>query len=123
MSLSPGKLPPNTSIKHLISPGQFGALTGGAKKLTKADLIALAHWGASDGKSGTPPPHLTIADLMSLHKALPAPPGSKPKDLVPHPDAKVAAAAGETYCCCCSPCCSCTAAAEIAPMRHLLSSR
>jgi hypothetical protein len=123
MSLAPGKLPNNTSIKHLIPAASFGALSGGAKKLTKADLINLAHWGASGGKSGTPPAHLTIADLMTLHKALPAPPSAKPKDMVPHPDAKVAAAAGDSYCCCCTPCCCCTAAAEIAPVRHLLSFR
>jgi hypothetical protein len=123
VSLSPGKLPANTSIKHLISPGQYGALTGGAKKLTKGDLAHLAQWGMSGGKSGSPPQHLTIADLMSLHKAMPSPPGAKPKDLVPHPDPKVASAAGDSYCCCCTPCCCCTAAAEIAPVRHLLSSR
>ena len=121
MGLAPGKLPNNTPIKHLIPASQYGHLTGAAQKLTKGELIALQQWGLSGGKSGAPPKHLTIADLQSLHKAMPAAPSSTPKGL-PAPPAGVAAGPGIS-CCCCTPCCCCTAAAEIMPVRLLQGHR
>jgi hypothetical protein len=107
---APGSLPRNTPVKSLgFTPAQLSKLTPAASKLTKGDLLALQKWGAAGGK-GPAPGHLTVADLSSLQRAFPNPTASI--------QALKAKSQGTTYCCCCSPCCTCTAAAEISPVRH-----
>src|SRR5262249_20349296 len=111
---APGKLPKNTPISQLgLTRAQLSKLTPAARKLTKGDLVALQKWGESGGK-GNPPDHLKIADIQSLQKAVGTPSAavSRAKNL-----AAAQNGGGTTYCCCCSPCCTCTAAAEIAPVR------
>jgi hypothetical protein len=85
-------------------------LTPAAAKLTKADLIALQKWGDAGGK-GRAPAKLTVEDLSSLAKAY-GDPAAQVKALKKK-------SSGTSYCCCCSPCCTCTAAAEISPVRSL----
>jgi hypothetical protein len=107
-----GKLPKSAPVSNLgFTAAQLAKMTPAARALTKADLIALQKWGAAGGK-GAAPAHLTVADISSLVKASAA-----------TPQAQMAlakkAGKGTTYCCCCSPCCTCTAAAEILPVRSL----
>ena len=108
---APGKLPKNTPISGLgLSAAQLAKLTPAARKVTKGDLLALQKWSQAGGK-GAAPDHLTIGDIKSLQSAV----GS------PETFAKKAAKkdnGGVTVCCCCCPCCTCTAAAEIAPVRN-----
>jgi len=109
---APGKLPKNTPISNLgFTPDQLQKLTPAARSLTKGDLIALQKWAISGGK-GSAPEHLTIQDLNSLQKAT-----GNPATFI----AKAMKRWGNdgVSCCCCTPCCSCTAAAEIAPVRNL----
>ena len=107
---APGSLPKNTPLTGLgFTAAQLAKMTPAARKLTKGELVALQKWGAAGGK-GAAPGHLTVADLNSLQKAYGAPTVMMAK-------AKKSSG-GTTYCCCCSPCCTCTAAAEIAPVRH-----
>jgi hypothetical protein len=109
---APGKLPRNTPISDLgFSAAQLRKMTPAARKLTKGDLVALNKWSESGGKAAAPA-RLTIADLQSLQKA-----SGSPATLVARVKGNLKAANGTTYCCCCSPCCTCTAAAEIAPVR------
>lgn len=106
-----GKLPNTTIASSLgFTAAQLAKMTPAARALTKADLIALQKWGAAGGK-GAATAHLTVADISSLVKASAATPA-----------AEMALAKkvskGTTYCCC-STCCTCTAAAEILPVRSL----
>jgi hypothetical protein len=110
---APGKLPRNTPISKLgFTPAQLSKLTPAARKLTKGDLVALQKWSSTGGK-GSPPDKLTIADLQSLQKASGTPSAMQARAR----SMAGAQANGTTYCCCCSPCCTCTAAAEIVPIR------
>lgn len=109
---APGKLPKNIGLAALgFTPAMMAKLTPAAAKLTKADLIALQKWGDAGGK-GRAPDSLTVQDLSSLTRAYGDP--SKQIQLL-----KKKNPGGTSYCCCCSPCCTCTAAAEISPVRRL----
>jgi hypothetical protein len=109
---NPGKLPSNTPLAALgFTPAQLAKMTPAARRLTKGDLISLQKWDANGGK-GAAPDHLTIADLKSLQSAI-----GSPKIFVARAKAMRRADGGTSYCCCCSPCCTCTAAAEISPIR------
>jgi hypothetical protein len=108
-----GKLPKSAPVSNLgFTAAQLAKMTPAARALTKADLIALQKWGAAGGK-GAAPAHLTVADISSLVKASAATPQAQMAL------AKKVSKGSTTYCCCCSPCCTCTAAAEILPVRSL----
>ena len=111
---APGKLPRNTGLSDLgFTPAMISKLTPAAKKLNKGDLIALQKWGAARGR-GPAPAHLTVQDISSLTKAY-----GEPTARVTALRRRAATNGGTSYCCCCSPCCTCTAAAEISPVRRL----
>jgi hypothetical protein len=110
---APGKLPKNTPISDLgLTPAQLAKLTPAARKLTKGDLVALQKWADSGGK-GNPPDNLRIVDIQSLGKAV----GNPVAAVTRARNMAEAANGGISGCCCCTPCCTCTAAAEIAPVR------
>lgn len=112
---APGKLPKNTPISKLgFTPDQLQKLTPAARSLTKGDLIALQKWAESGGK-GSAPDHLTIQDLNSLQKAT----GNPATFIARAKKRSQLANDSVSCCCCCTPCCSCTAAAEITPVRNL----
>lgn len=104
-----GRLPANTPISKLgFNAAEVGMMTPATQKLTKGDLMELQKWGRSGG--GSPPLHLTIADIQSLEKAY------QTMDARQHKPGGMSAQ-DVTACCCCSPCCTCTAAAEVRPVR------
>ena len=87
-------LPDDTPITKLgLSDEQIKRLTPATLKLTKGDLILLAH---KTGDAATK--NLVVEDLFSIEQAFR---DFKPKYAMPN----------NVSCCTCTPCCSCSAAA------------
>jgi len=102
-----GPMPMNTPITAMVSPSQAQRLSDNAKRLTKADLLALGGWGVQ--KQTTSAYSLDVKDVSTIKdifavRLLPA-------------DQRPAGVSEEAFslCCCCCPCC--TAAAVKQPVR------
>ena len=87
------RLPKSTPITKMLPKDARAKLTKAARKLTKADLEALAHSKVPKRIGG-----LTIEDIASVQDAFG---GYRPGDL------------NAISCCCCTPCCCAAAVDEV----------
>lgn len=127
--LTGGDLPLDTPIAKMVDPSVAELLTANARRLTKADILALGGF-TQPGKSATDL-GLSVDDVRSLEIAfhqdfqgilttggagLEELMGST-NDMTAGTDA-MAIDIGDIKCCCC-PCCCCTAAVELTPIEAI----
>lgn len=86
------RLPDSTPIGKMLTPEGVSALTPGARKLTKGDLVLMQAGRISAAARG-----LSVRDIASIQGAFGRPGGL--------------AASVDVSCCCCTPCC-CAAAVD-----------
>lgn len=115
-----GDLPMDTPVAKMVGPDAATTLTPAARKLTKADILALG--GFLGPPKTTKDLGLDLKDVQSLESAF-------------HMDFHAAIVAGfdeemggaevgesltvgDIKCCCC-PCCCCTAAVELEPVQAI----
>lgn len=101
-------LPLNTPITDMVGPDKAGMLSPAARKLTKADLMALAGW---EGRKNAKDLGLEVKDIQTIRDVF--------SDQL-RPTAPQEAGIFDDItisCCCCTPCCC--ASAEMEPVRSL----
>jgi hypothetical protein len=90
---------PNTPITELIPPGEVSRLSSAARRLTKADLMAMAGWGGQPRKDPAQL-GLDVEDINTIRDIFGQQLG-----------AEVAPMGFSLSCCSCTPCCCCAVAA------------
>lgn len=109
-----GSMPLDTPIFKMLTPDQAALLSPNAKKLTKADLLALQ---GPDGGKALVALSLTFDDLKTVEEAFHQRFGASGLEEVQN-----ATTAGSNSlessisCCCCTPCCCCTAVSVTSPL-------
>lgn len=101
-------LPLNTPITDMLPPSRVEMLSPAAKKLTKADLMALAGW---EGRKNAKDLGLEVKDIQTIRDVF-------SDQLRPISPQEAGIFDDWTIsCCCCTPCCC--ASAEMEPVRAL----
>lgn len=103
--------PMSTPITDMIEPNRVERLSPGARKLTKADLMALGGWGERKTAAEL---GLDVKDIQTIRDVFSdrlRPGGVAGGGL----GGGFNPAAVDVSCCCCTPCCC--AAAEMTPLR------
>jgi len=104
------RLPMNTSITAMINPALVNTLSPAVRRLTKADLMALAGWATA--RKTIEELGLTAKDIQTVREVF-------TNILLPNEQrpSGFSAEAWSISCCSCTPCCC--AAAEMRPQRAL----
>ena len=128
--LTGGGLPLDTPVAKMLDPSVAEVLTANARKLTKADILALG--GFMQPAKSAKELGLNVDDVRSLELAFHqdfqgvlTAGGAGLEEMMNSTNAMAAtgdvssSGGGTTIQCCCCPCCCCTAAVELEPLEGI----